>query len=307
MGMERHFGDQGFRIIDLPSGVQIDPETFSEFGHAFAAFSRTRAFDQRVLDHIQRSARPVVIVEGKYDVLHIQTAWEKVRPGTPIPWEIIPSGGFSTQENRGGAEMLRTMLRACCLHLERPVLGLFDHDREGAEQFKSLNSDGFQQGTERTHLKHANKPAQALLLPVPSNRMKFVSERPKSCFLSIEHYYADALLKQFSLADDPIVADSEVFTIASDSRKKGKFAESLPSLDNSEFASFALLFNRLSQLLGNEPVDFLPQSPPAAAFGSQTISFWRLPSGAVGICRCDGARIPSSGAPYPRSESQSTG
>jgi energy-coupling factor transporter ATP-binding protein EcfA2 len=252
MGMEKTFGEDGFRVIDMPSGDPIGTEAFSEFGHALSAFTRTRAFDQRVLDHIQRAARPVVIVEGKTDVTHLCTAWEKLYPERSMPWDIVPCGGFATKEGRGGAEMLRTMLRACCLHLERTALGLFDYDREGLEQFDSLKSDGFEEATERAHWKHTKQPIHSLLLPVPSGRRTFVSPKAKSCFLSIEHYYSDSVLNRFGVADDPVVADSAVFGITGDSRRKVRFAEALAGLDMSEFANFVLLFDRLSQLLGNQ-------------------------------------------------------
>ncbi len=259
MGMEKAFGDDGFRVIDMPSGEAIETEAFSEFGHAFSAFTRTRTFDQRVLDQIRRATRPVVIVEGKSDVTHLQTAWEKLYLDRPIPWDIVPSGGFSTKESRGGADMLRTMIRACCLHLERTALGLFDHDREGMEQFNGLQADGFVEATERAHWKHTQQPVHSLLLPVPPGRENFVSAKAKSCFLSIEHYYSDDLLGQYGLADDPVVADSVVFSITSDSKKKGRFVDALPSLDKAEFRSFSPLFDRLAQILGIQP-DQLPSS-----------------------------------------------
>jgi energy-coupling factor transporter ATP-binding protein EcfA2 len=269
VGMEKAFGEDGFRVIDMPAGESIETEAFSEFGHALAAFTRTRAFDQRLLDHIQRAARPVVIVEGKTDVTHLQTAWEKLNRGL-MPWDIVPCGGFSTKESRGGADMLRTMLRACCLHLERTALGLFDHDREGVEQFDSLKSDGFEEATERTHWKHSKQPVHSLLLPVPLGREKFVSPKAKSCFLTIEHYYSDALLNRFGVADEPVVADSAVFGITGDSRKKTRFAEALPSLDKSEFVNFGLLFDRLAQVLGTQGDQASDSVPATCASLPQT-------------------------------------
>ncbi len=261
MGMEKTFGDEGFRIIDMPSGDFIGTESFSEFGHALSAFTRTRAFDQRVLDQIQRAARPVVMVEGKSDVTHLQMAWAKLHPERPLPWNILSAGGIGTKENRGGADMLRTMLRACCFYVERPVLGLFDHDREGMEQFESLKTDGFQEATETTHWKHSSQPVHSLLLPVPPGREKFVSPKAKSCFLAIEHYYSDTVLNRFGVADDPVVADSAVFGITNDSRKRARFTDALPSLDKSEFKNFELLFNRLTILLEIQG-DQAPTSPP---------------------------------------------
>jgi predicted ATPase len=277
MGMEQAFGNEGFRVIEMPSGESIETEAFSEFDHALAAFTRTRAFDQRVLDHIRRATKPVVIVEGKSDVTHLKTAWEKLHPGRPLPWDIVSCGGVGTEENRGGAKMLKTLLEACCLHIERPALGLFDHDQEGVEQHRGLKASGFVEADDRTHWKHSTKSVQSLLLPVPPDREIFVGPKARSCYLAIEHYYSDSLLKRFGVADDPVAADSAVFRITSDSKRKARFADALSELDKAEFANFDILFDRLTQLLGvqTEPVLGAPpedqpimQSPGA---GSTTL------------------------------------
>lgn len=120
MGMRKIFGDDGFQVREMPSGEPIQTEEFSEFNHALAAFTHTSAFDQRILDRIQLAAKPVVITEGKSDVTHLEVAWGKLYENRPMPFEVISCGGYAPPgEDRGGAKMLRTMLQACCLHLER--------------------------------------------------------------------------------------------------------------------------------------------------------------------------------------------
>ena len=261
MGIRNVFGDDGFEVREMPDGQPIQTEEFSEFNHALAAFTRTSAFDQRVLDRIQQAAKPVVITEGKTDVTHLQVAWGKLYDGQPMPFDVVSCGGVATpKEDRGGADMLRTMLRACCLHLERQALGLFDHDREGMEQFNSLKTDGFMDGEDTTHRRHARQPVQALLLPVPPERLTFVSGQARSCYLALEHYYSDALLDRFGLKDAPVVADSAVFNIVSQPQKKAAFAEALKDLDAAEFQNFKAMFERMFHLLG---VQVEPVSPPA--------------------------------------------
>lgn len=248
MGMEQVFGADGFRVLDVATGKFIATEGFSEFGHALAAFSRTRAFDQRVLEQVQQAAKPVVLVEGDFDVPHLQTAWAKLNPGREMPWDVLPCGGLGT--SRGGADMLKKLLWACSLHIERPALGLFDHDAEGVERFGGLEADGFVVKSDTTHKQHKSKPVHALLLPVPPSRTAFVGSKPRSCFLALEHYYSDALLRQYNLADEPVASDSAVFGIVSDAKKKQRFTEALPNLNPTDFANFHLLFGRLTQLLG---------------------------------------------------------
>lgn len=269
MGMRRVFGNDGFEVREMLDGELIGTEEFSEFKHALAAFTRTTAFDQQVLGRIQQSAMPIVITEGKTDVLHLQVAWDKLYAGSAMPFDIVSCGGVATpKEDRGGADMLRTMLRACCLHVERQVLGLFDHDTEAVGQFNSLKqSDGFVVGQDENHCLHAKQPVQALLLLVPNGRQDFVSRNARSCYLAMEHYYADALLDRFGLKDDPVVADSVVFNIVSHSRKKPAFAEALRDLDAAEFGNFKALFDQIIHLLG---VQIEPS--PALSSSEQDIS-----------------------------------
>jgi hypothetical protein len=263
MGMRSAFGDDGFQVREMPSGQPIETEEFSEFNQALAAFTRTSAFDRRVLDRIQQAANAIVITEGRTDVTHLQLAWDKLYGGRPMPFDVVSCGGVATpKEDRGGADMLRTMLRACCLHLERQALGLFDHDREGMEQFNSLRTDGFVDGEDATHCRHASQPVQALLLPVPPERRTFVSGRARSCFLALEHYYSDALLDRFGLKDDSVVAHSGVFSVASQPKKKAAFAEALKYLDVAEFDNFKALFDRIIHLLGVQIEPAPPPTPP---------------------------------------------
>jgi energy-coupling factor transporter ATP-binding protein EcfA2 len=251
MGMEQTFGSTGFQIVELPTGNLIDAERFTEFENALTAFSKTRSFHQRLLDRIQQAAKPVVVVEGKNDVTHIQTAWEKLNPGMPLPWDVVKCGGLGTQRD-GGAKMLKTMIEACCLHIERHALALFDHDTEGVAQFRGLKSAGFDSVSDVLHLRHSQRPVHALLLPVPDYREDFTSSEARSCWLGIEHYYSDSVLQRFGIADGPVAKGSTVFAIASDSAKKTAFAKDVQSLSADEFTNFKLLFDRLSQVLAVE-------------------------------------------------------
>ncbi|MBX3423327.1 MAG: AAA family ATPase [Pirellulaceae bacterium] len=249
MGMRSVFGDDGFHVREMPSGKQIETEEFSEFNHALAAFSQTSAYDRQVLQRIQQATRPVVITEGKTDVTHLEVAWRKLYGEQPLPFDVLSCGEFGPPSaDRGGAKMLRTMLHACCLHVERNVIGLFDHDTEGSEQFNSLKKDDFGDGADLTHLKHTRQPVQALLLPVPTERRNFVSTAISSCFLAMEHYYSDSVLDQFGMKGDPVVADSAVFRITKN--RKTAFAETVKNLNVVEFVNFKMLFERLINLLG---------------------------------------------------------
>ncbi|GAB2199407.1 ATP-dependent nuclease [Sessilibacter sp. MAH4] len=89
--------------------------------------------------------RPIVLTEGKTDKILLDTAWEKLNPGQPTPYQTISSGLQITEESRtGSAETVRRSLEYLSTLTDRKIIGLFDNDREGNEQFRGLNSQIFE-------------------------------------------------------------------------------------------------------------------------------------------------------------------
>ena len=57
---------------------------------------------------INAGTLPVLLVEGKTDASLITTAWEKLKPNVPMPFEPVPCGTEPDPEKRvGGADLLR--------------------------------------------------------------------------------------------------------------------------------------------------------------------------------------------------------
>ena len=275
MGIERVFADTQFEIRALPNGNQIASELFSEVQNAIDAFVETKQFDDRVIRYVQSLATPVVLVEGKTDKVHLEIAWKKLFPNVTQPWTIVPCGGEEeAQINRGGADMLRTILRGCVLHADRPIVGLFDQDREGMEQFKSLQSDGMEQvDRDSLHRKHPKKEIHAIPIPAPQNREDFVCEIPPCCYLSIEHYYSDEILTQHGIVGVPVAKDSAVFSIESKSKIKSSFASRIDDLSVAEFGNFTKLFDRLAKILGISIGDCTSGSNDANSHSIDAIDF----------------------------------
>lgn len=271
MGMQNSFGENGFQVREIPSGKEIACEEFSEFGSALAFFVNTNAFDRIVFDRIAQSSKPLLITEGKYDVLHLVEAWKRNYGAMEMPFEVVSCGSFArTNEDKGGAKMLRTMLHSFSLHAVRFVLGLFDYDEEGVNQFNSLKNDGFTGGTEPGHAIHHAKQVQAMLLPVPLGRESFVSlKSPRSCFLSLEHFYSDNVLDKFKLNEVSVAADSLIFRIEGN---KAGFADRIRELPDAEFANFAPLFERIGKFLGHEYLHGCECSP--ISVGNPTGQSW---------------------------------
>ncbi|NSW90365.1 MAG: type II toxin-antitoxin system PemK/MazF family toxin [Firmicutes bacterium] len=95
---------------------------------------------QELKNYISQLTRPLVITEGKTDVILIETAWQKLYPKTQMFFECQSSGiEFEEDERKGNADSVRRKLEHLSTIATRPIIGLFDNDREGNEQFKSLS------------------------------------------------------------------------------------------------------------------------------------------------------------------------
>jgi hypothetical protein len=247
LGMESEFGSSGFLTLEMPSGTPINAESYSEFLNAFEIFKSTRSFETQLLDKVNSQQKPVLLLEGVSDVLHLQTAWEKLKLGVPFPYELIPCGIEPAPESRGGgAEMLRRCLEFLSIASDRSVVAVFDNDRSGNEQFNGLNVKAFEQENDGFHRKHRTKSIHAILLPVPISRSAFVTVDDSSQrYLSIEHYFSDKLLKDNGMMGSYILG-TVVFEIKG---KKVDFAEKMKDHGEDEFTNFNALFEKLESTL----------------------------------------------------------
>ena len=100
LGLEKKFGQEGFEIRELPGADVISTERFSEFENAYWAFVETERFQSNVKDEILNSQKPIIFVEGEYDMRYIKKAAEFLNKGNLLSQiEIRPAGGFGTLDN----------------------------------------------------------------------------------------------------------------------------------------------------------------------------------------------------------------
>jgi len=76
MGMEEKLGEAGFNIIDMPHGNKIAPSDFSEFIAAHNAFKETEKYREEIKAELERISKPIVFVEGDYDIRYLKKAAE---------------------------------------------------------------------------------------------------------------------------------------------------------------------------------------------------------------------------------------
>lgn len=256
MGMRNTFTEDGFLLVDMPSGNQISTEAYSEFVHAFEAFETTMTFEMRLRAEMGVTSKPLVFVEGKNDRTHLETAWNKLYHNCERPFDILSCGDYGTSKknDNGGVKTLKLMLELLGSYESRNVVGLFDNDRAGAEQFNGLGSShGFSDGEDLLHRRHAKGYVHAHLLPVPDERRDFSPDSIAHRMLELEHYYSDEVLQANGVANAPIYPGAKVFQIK-DSQKTA-FAEVAKTLNVEEFVHFPALFTRLLKILDLPPVE----------------------------------------------------
>jgi hypothetical protein len=76
LGLEDKLGSDGISIIQLPKGVEISSEQFSEFEKAFLTFKNTKKYDDNIRTEIEKSHKPILFLEGDYDIRYLQKAAE---------------------------------------------------------------------------------------------------------------------------------------------------------------------------------------------------------------------------------------
>lgn len=250
LGLEKTLGVDGFEIRELPEGIKITSESYSEFLTAFDVFANTKKFQGEVLAKVEATKLPALLLEGKTDASLITSAWGKLNPGIPIPFEPIPCGfEASPDERQGGAKMLCRCFEFLSIVTDREVIAIFDNDGSGNIEFNGLNTNAFDNGKDALHKRHKQKPMHALLLPIPVGRELFASSKKlANRYLSIEHFFSDELLQGNDLKGDLVIADSKVFEIEASSKAKIAFAEKAKGFEATEFKNFVLLFDRISDI-----------------------------------------------------------
>lgn len=76
IGMEESFGPEGFLIYNMPDGQRVAASDFSELTAAYDAFKETARHRDEVRQALRQYAKPIVFVEGDYDIRYIVKAAE---------------------------------------------------------------------------------------------------------------------------------------------------------------------------------------------------------------------------------------
>lgn len=200
------------------------------------------------LNEIERS-KIIVITEGKTDKKLLEIAWAKLNPDIDCPFKFISSGIQIDESTRtGNADSVRRTIETLSTFFsDIKIIGLFDNDREGYEQFKGLRKEVFEPHTlEQNHRKHLDKNIYGIVLPVPAFRLNYIN--PASLtqrYFVIEHYFSNDILVANNMICESILPGVEIYEVKGD---KNGFSEYAATLSNNQFSNFNLLFEYIEHL-----------------------------------------------------------
>jgi AAA15 family ATPase/GTPase len=190
----------------------------------------------------------VVITEGKSDKKILEKAFEKLYPGDYCPFHFVSSGLQPNEEERSGSAdtVRRTVEFISTITTDIKIVGLFDNDREGNEQFKSVSRLIFEPYKITTNIrKHLISDIYGMLLPIPPHRYDFVTEDDMlQRYLVIEHYFSDEILVEKNMKGKNILK-TDVFQIQGN---KDLFSKQLDEFLPEHFESFNLIFDKIENL-----------------------------------------------------------
>ncbi|MDX9789432.1 MAG: AAA family ATPase [Candidatus Kapabacteria bacterium] len=200
------------------------------------------------LNEIERS-KIIVITEGKTDKKLLEIAWAKLNPDIDCPFKFISSGIQIDENSRtGNADSVRRTIETLSTFFsDIKIIGLFDNDREGYEQFKGLRKEVFEPHTlEQNHRKHLDKNIYGIVLPVPAFRLNYIN--PASLtqrYFVIEHYFTNDILVANNMISESILPGVEIYEVKGD---KNGFSEYVGTLSTNDFSNFSLIFEYIENL-----------------------------------------------------------
>jgi len=204
------------------------------------------------LSEIERN-KIIVITEGKTDKKLLEIAWYKLNPDIDCPFKFISSGIQIDENSRtGNADSVRRTIQTLSTFFsDLKIIGLFDNDREGYEQFNSLQPGVFEvHNFDQNHRKHLTKNIFGMVLTVPEFRVSYINNTSYTQrYFVIEHYFSDNVLEQANMKGESILQGVPIFEIKGN---KINFTEYVKELNHNEFSNFQLLFDNLLELFNNE-------------------------------------------------------
>lgn len=141
LGASQAYGSDALAVLDMPSGVPIDAESYAEFGRAFEVIQDTKAFRRAILDTAAQPGNLLVLVEGETDPIYLDAAvtlLERAELASAVEFAWVgakdPKSGQGFHTGKDALNATASVLRAKPELVNRPVLLLYDNDANKASE-----------------------------------------------------------------------------------------------------------------------------------------------------------------------------
>lgn len=132
LGLRKQFNNVDFQVVEAPSGKEINIEKFSEFETAYLKFKETEKFNNDIEQAVLTSRRPVLFVEGDYDIRYLNKAAEILgRDNILSCYEIKDGGGFGNLD-----KIWKTFNTKLSTVINQKIILLYDGDTNKEEAIK---------------------------------------------------------------------------------------------------------------------------------------------------------------------------
>ena len=194
LGMEEKFGEEGFEIYEMPRGLKINAERFSEFQKAYTYLTDTQHYERDIYDAIKESEdKMLVVTEGTTDWKHMKAAYNKLSHlpeyaelFTNLDFEFLEYEPINNKKSdtvkleMGNCQLVSLCENMAKIMQKRKMVFIADRDHENTNK-KLGDKDG-------NEFKKWGNNVYSFILPIP----EFRRETPEIC---IEHLYPDAVIK----------------------------------------------------------------------------------------------------------------
>ena len=135
MGMDNIYGEDNYSIYDLNETDYISSERFKEFETAYKHFSETKKYETDFVDKVKELTKPILYVEGDYDIRYIKYIAEKLDKNDIIDKiEIIDGDGSGNLKNLWKIFDSNKAAKISKLITKQKILFLFDCDESESEK-----------------------------------------------------------------------------------------------------------------------------------------------------------------------------
>lgn len=135
LGMKRVFGEENFEIRNMPNGETITAERFSEFDNAYKVLKDTEKFEADFIDNVKELTKPILYVEGDYDIRYVNYIAEKLGKKDMLEKiEIIDGDGSPNLKKLWNIFDSNKAAKISKLITNQKILFLFDCDVSEVER-----------------------------------------------------------------------------------------------------------------------------------------------------------------------------